>query len=152
LASTAAPNNWKQLSLGGLIAMLKPQVFAAGLFISFLKSQKRLYVIAAAILAAIVTVIIWGIWFREVEPIDSEVSWNRAFPVFPLGWIIGIPIFLWGIYRRDETFGLIAMPFLAPYFAPHSFLPMLVYLCIQLPISRVWVAWSILSIWVIVTV
>lgn len=134
LAALAAPQQWGQLAFGGAIAILKPQVFLGGLVISFWKSTRKAYVIGAALAFSILSSVIWGFWMLEITTGQlADVPWNRAFPLFPLGYVLGVPLIMYGMRQKNETFGLMAMPFLVPYYGPHSVLVMFVFLASQVP-------------------
>ncbi len=151
LMAESPPRHIGKISLGAIISLLKPQMALGGILIGVWKSLPRWKVAGILCLFLCFSVVVWGIWFRQQELVDPTVPWNRAFPLFPLGWIMGLPLLGYGLWKKQEIYGLIAMPFLVPYFGPHSFIGMLVFLVAKVPIRATLLGWGGITTWMLVS-
>ena len=136
---------------GIILGMIKPQTTLGGLVISFWRSPQKPRLLIAGGIFILLSVLIWGLWFEQLVGINIGIGWNRAFPHFPLGWIFGLPLFLYGLYKREEMYGIAAMPFLVPYYAPQSFITITVFMVGRLPLRWCWLGWLLPLIWIVLT-
>ncbi len=142
--------DWRWVSGGMILALIKPQLAFAAICISFWKNPHKKHIVAVALGFGLLTLLAWGLWFADTVEISPTVNWNRAFPYWPYGAVLGLPLFAYGLYRGEEKYGMLAMPFLVPYLGPQTFIGMIVFWVARLPLRWCWVAWLLPNSWLFI--
>jgi hypothetical protein len=112
--------------LDALVLITKPQV-AAGAIVARLKQQgtwrRRAIYLSIPFVALLVSFIVWPGWPIKTAAVGASLvntSWNWAV------WPWGLPIGAWLLFRAwrtgQETWGILATPFLFPFVNAHSWL------------------------------
>ncbi len=105
--------------------LAKPQVIGGAALVWWKQHGFSFKVLIPAIVVAIVSLLIWGIEtpIEGMQSIDfSKVPWN--FAPFPLFIPLGIYLLYKGYKTDDATIAAVGTPFLVPYFAPYSLIPL----------------------------
>lgn len=144
--------DWRIASAGMFLALIKPQIAAASVLISFWKNPYKKQVVVVAVALGIVSVLLWGLWFEDTVGINLKVTWNQAFPFWPYGLLIGLPVLAYGLFRKEEKYGMVAMPFLIPYLGPHTLIGMTVLWVAKLPLRWCWLGWLLPTLWFITNI
>ncbi len=107
----------------------KPQTIGGIAFIWLKRHWRRPSWLVPTIVIILASIAIWGVQ-KPIEQIQQydllNVPWNFApFPFFiPLGLYL-----LWKAWRKDDEYiAAAASPFLVPYFAPYSLIPLMTLL------------------------
>lgn len=116
---------------GLFLALLKPQIGGALALVLLVLIGQR-YGRRLAALCIVIQAVIYAasfIWHAQAASLESALSWtvNHAgnMSVFPFGAVIGLPLLVFALRRRDPLMALAAMPFLSPYVGPQSWIAVL---------------------------
>ncbi len=139
--------DWKIVSGGILLALIKPQISLPCVLISFWKNPHQKHIAAVGAAVGILSLLVWGFWIGETADMNTGVSWNQAFPYWPYGLVIGLPLLAVGLYQKEELYGAAAVPFLIPYIGPHSLIIITVVAAARLPLRWCWLGWIVPMIW-----
>lgn len=112
------------------LAMLKPQIGIAVAGLALLRMSKPL-----AVLCLTVEVLIYAASYA-LGMRWSIVYAGNNFSLFPYGLIVGLPLMLIALRRRDAVIAFAAMPFCAPYVGLQSWIAVLPLLARYTPIMR----------------
>lgn len=106
-----------------LLAMVKPQIGLGVALIALLMVWQRNKPLALLLVA--LEACIFAVSFAAGMRWSDPVSHYGNFSVFPFGVVIGLPLLVLSLKRRDAVMALSAMPFLSPYVGPQSWIAVL---------------------------
>lgn len=105
---------------------VKPQVLGAAALVWWKRNGYGWRTLAPLGTVVLLSFAVWGWWPAELGLLPHAQGWNFA------PWPFGIPLggfMLWRAYHaEDELLAAAATPFLVPYFAPYSLVPLLALL------------------------
>lgn len=148
----AASLDWRIASGGMFLALVKPQISLPSLLVSFWKNPRKKQIAAAGVVLGVLSLILWGFWFQDTAEMNPEVTWNQAFPYWPYGLLIGLPLLAFGLYQKEEFYGMTAVPFLVPYLGPHTLIGITVVWVARLPLRWCWLGWVVPFGWYVINV
>ena len=106
----------------------KPQTVGGAALVWWKKRRFSLTMLVPTIVIVLVSAAIWGGQYLErMQEFNlREVEWN--FAPFPFFIPIGLYLLYQGFKKEDEVLAATGTPFLVPYFAPYSLVPLLTLL------------------------
>ena len=119
-----------------LLAMVKPQIGLGVALIALLAVWHKNKPLAIGLL--VLEAGIFAVSFAAGMDWTKQLHGFRNFSAFPFGVVLGLPLIVLSLKRRDSVMALAAMPFLSPYVGPQSWIAVLPLLArvIQRPISH----------------
>jgi hypothetical protein len=108
---------------------IKPQTMGGAALIWWKKSKFSLRVLLPLIFFIVFSFVVWGIWFERIDWEIVRKPWEAAnFSPFPFMIPLGLYMFYKAYRTDDDVLAAVATPFLTPYYAGYSLVPILTVL------------------------